>query len=192
MISSAVSTTGASDSGLAQLARQLAQSRSAAGKGGAGVAASASGALSPAQQQTVARLREIDRAVHAHEAAHIAVGGDLIRGGAEYSYAVGPDKKRYAVSGEVSIDVSPGRTPQQTIPKAEHIRATALAPADPSAQDRSVAAAAARMGSQAQRDLDSERAVQRARENAGSAAGTLYGADGQPATSTGSVLDQYA
>ena len=109
--------------------------------------------LTPEQQRQVQQLKEIDRKVRAHEQAHLAVGGDLVRGGATFSYQTGPDNQRYAVGGEVSIDASPGRTAKETIPKAQHIRATALAPADPSAQDQSVAARAARMESDARMQL---------------------------------------
>jgi len=122
--------------------------------------------LTPEQQQQVQQLKEIDRKVHSHEQAHLAVGGDLVRGGASFSYQTGPDNIRYAVGGEVSIDASPGRTPKETIPKAQHIRATALAPAEPSSQDRSVAAKAARM----ENDARSELAVQQREEAANSAA----------------------
>jgi hypothetical protein len=109
--------------------------------------------LTPEQQRQVQQLKEIDRKVRAHEQAHLSVGGDLVRGGATFSYQTGPDNKRYAVGGEVSIDASPGRTPEETIPKAQHIRATALAPADPSAQDQSVAARAGRMEGEARMEL---------------------------------------
>ena len=61
---------------------------------------------------------------------------------------------------EVSIDVSPGRTPEETIPKAQHIRATALAPADPSPQDRSVAATASRMEGEARIELAVQQRVE--------------------------------
>lgn len=109
--------------------------------------------LTPEQQRQVQQLKEIDRKVRAHEQAHLSVGGDLVRGGATFSYQTGPDNQRYAVGGEVSIDASPGRTPEETIPKAQHIRAAALAPADPSAQDQSVAARAARMEGDARTEL---------------------------------------
>lgn len=111
------------------------------------------GELTQQEQQQVAQLKQIDRMVRAHEQAHLAVGADLVRGGATFSYQVGPDHQRYAVSGEVSIDVSPASTPQETIPKAAHIRATALAPADPSAQDNSVAAQASRMEGEARMEI---------------------------------------
>jgi len=135
--------------------RSLETTGKAVGSGSDGSATPAAGpkALSQADQQRVADLKEIDRKVHAHEQAHISVGGDLVRGGATYTYQVGPDDRRYAVSGEVSIDASPGRTPEETIPKAQHIRATALAPVDPSAQDQSVAAKAGLMEANARIEL---------------------------------------
>ena len=111
------------------------------------------GELTAQEQRQVAQLQEIDRQVRAHEQAHLSVGADLVRGGASFTYQSGPDDKRYAVAGEVSIDVSPAATPQETIPKAAHIRATALAPADPSSQDQSVAVQAERMAGEARIEL---------------------------------------
>lgn len=116
-----------------------------------------SGELTPEELRVVRQLEQTDRKVRAHEQAHLSVGADLVRGGATYGYTVGPDGKRYAVSGEVSIDASPGKTPEETIPKAQHIRATALAPADPSAQDHRVAAAASQMEIDARMELAQQR-----------------------------------
>ncbi len=116
-------------------------------------ASSAATELTPEQQQQVDRLKQTDLKVRAHEQAHITVGADLVRGGPSFSYTTGPDNKRYAISGEVSIDVSPGRTPEETIPKAQHIRATALAPADPSPQDHSIAAQANQLELWARQEL---------------------------------------
>ena len=101
--------------------------------------------LTPEEQRIVSELAQTDRKVRAHEQAHISVGADLVQGGPTFVYATGPDKKRYAISGEVSIDTSPARTPEETIPKAQHIRATALAPAEPSPQDQRVASLASSM-----------------------------------------------
>lgn len=108
--------------------------------------------LTPEQQQQVNRLRAIDQKVRAHEAAHQAAGAGLT-GGASLQFARGPDGKQYAVAGEVKIDASPAQTPEQTLVKAERIQAAALAPADPSAQDRAVAAQAAQMAMQARQEL---------------------------------------
>lgn len=105
--------------------------------------------LSDEDQRRVSELQKRDREVRAHEMAHVAAGGGLVLRGASYSYETGPDGQRYAVGGEVSIDTSPGRTPQETLDKAARIRAAALAPADPSPQDRQVAAMATQMAMQA-------------------------------------------
>lgn len=109
--------------------------------------------LTPEQQQQVLKLKAIDQKVRQHEAAHQAAGAGLT-GGASYQFVRGPDGKQYAVAGEVRIDASPAQTPQQTIAKAKRIQAAALAPADPSSQDRAVAAQAAQMQVQAQTELN--------------------------------------
>ncbi|WP_374246559.1 putative metalloprotease CJM1_0395 family protein [Zoogloea sp.] len=109
--------------------------------------------MSDAEQQLVSRLAARDRLVRAHEAAHLAAGAGLITRGASFTYETGPDGKRYAVGGEVGIDVSKGRTPEDTLARAERIRAAALAPADPSAQDRQVASEAARMAAEARLEI---------------------------------------
>ena len=98
--------------------------------------------LDTADRLLLARLKATDAAVKRHEQAHLAVAGDLARGGAHFEYRKGPDGKRYAVGGDVSIDVSRERDPEETIRKMERVRAAALAPAQPSPQDRRVAATA--------------------------------------------------
>ncbi len=113
--------------------------------------ASTSGQLSEEQQQMVRELQKRDREVRSHEAAHQAAGGGLA-GGASFSFQTGPDGRQYAIGGEVPIDVSGGRTPEETIAKAQRIRSAALAPADPSPQDRAVAAMASQMEAQARRE----------------------------------------
>lgn len=107
------------------------------------------GTLTPEQQQELRELQQTDRKVRAHELAHIAASGGLASKGASFSYRTGPDGQRYAVGGEVSIDTSEGRTPEDTLARATRIKAAALAPADPSPQDRKVAAMADRMAMQA-------------------------------------------
>jgi|GEM_PF-2413380 hypothetical protein len=103
--------------------------------------------------QKVARLKEIDQKVRAHEAAHMAAAAGLVVQGARFQTVRGPDGKSYAVGGDVRIDTSPGRTPEETLRKAEQIRAAALAPADPSPQDIKVAAQAAQMAMAARLEL---------------------------------------
>jgi SprA-related family len=104
--------------------------------------------LTPREEQVVHKLQARDTAVRAHEAAHMAAAGGL-GGGASYSYETGPDGQRYAVGGEVPVQLASGRTPDETIRNAQTVRAAALAPADPSAQDMAVAAQASQMEAQA-------------------------------------------
>jgi hypothetical protein len=117
------------------------------------------GELTPDEENVVEELRARDAEVRSHEAAHMAAGGGLT-GGMSLSYQVGPDGKRYAVGGEVSIDASPGNTPEETVLKAQRIRAAALAPAEPSAQDRAVAARAGQMEADARGQLRVQRAAE--------------------------------
>jgi hypothetical protein len=110
--------------------------------------------LTPDQKQQVAKLQVRDKEVKAHEAAHVAAGGGFVRGGAKFSYETGPDGNRYAVGGEVSIDTSPVKdNPEATIAKMQTVRSAALAPANPSGQDRSVAAAATSQEVQARQEV---------------------------------------
>jgi len=110
------------------------------------------------EKKVVEELKARDREVRAHEQAHVAAAGGLAQGGPTYSYQYGPDGRAYAVGGEVNIDTSPGRTPEETIDKARQIRASALAPSDPSDQDRAVAAAAAQLEAQARQELTQQQA----------------------------------
>ncbi len=111
--------------------------------------------LSPEQQQVVSELQARDREVRAHEAAHKSVGGSLA-GGMSFSYQTGPDGRRYAVGGEVSIDTGGGGDPQTTIAKMRQVISAALAPANPSAQDRAVAAGARAAMADAQSQLSEQ------------------------------------
>ena len=110
------------------------------------------------EQQQIQQLQARDREVKAHEAAHMAAAAGLVTGGMSFSYQTGPDGRRYAVGGEVSIDSSPvPDDPQATLDKAQQIQAAALAPAQPSAQDRAVAARATRMAAEARVELAQQR-----------------------------------
>lgn len=106
------------------------------------------------QQQEIQKLKDRDQEVKAHEQAHLAAAGGLAKGSAHFTYVTGPDGQRYATGGDVSIDTSevPG-DPQATLRKAETIRRAAMAPAQPSGQDYSVASQAAAMASKATMQL---------------------------------------
>lgn len=116
--------------------------------------------LSDDAQATLRQLQATDRKVRAHELAHLAASGGLATGAPSYTYQKGPDGVNYAVGGEVSIDTSPAKTPEETIAKAATIIAAALAPTDPSPQDRAVAAAASQLAQQARAELQAEAIAQ--------------------------------
>lgn len=106
-----------------------------------------------AEEQEIKNLQQRDQEVKAHEGAHASVGGTTT-GAPSYSYEIGPDGKKYAVSGEVSVDLSkvPGN-PSATITKMQKVHAAALAPINPSAQDARVAALATKEILEAQTEL---------------------------------------
>jgi hypothetical protein len=109
--------------------------------------------LTDAELAVVSELKSIDSEVRLHEQAHLAQAGGLAMGGANFSYQTGPDNRRYAVGGEVQINAGPGRTPEETLRRAQIIRAAALAPAQPSSQDRAVAASAGQMEQEARAEI---------------------------------------
>lgn len=117
------------------------------------------GELTESEIELVQQLKARDAEVRAHELAHAAVGGKYA-GAPTYTFKTGPDGRRYAVGGEVSIDTSKERTPEETIEKARIIRAAANAPAEPSAQDRRVAALAAQMSLEAQSELQQQQRIE--------------------------------
>ena len=108
------------------------------------------------QQQDLDIIRELtlrDSEVRAHEQAHSAVGGKYA-GSANFTYQRGPDGVNYAVGGEVSIDVSVIEgNPQATLEKMLLVQRAALAPAEPSSQDRQVAALASQQANQARAEI---------------------------------------
>lgn len=106
-------------------------------------------------QADIQKLQSTDRNVRNHEAAHLAAAGGLASGGANFTFQQGPDGRLYAIGGEVKINTSPGKTPQETLTKARQIRAAALAPADPSPQDMAVANQASQMEAEAMQEIAS-------------------------------------
>lgn len=106
-----------------------------------------------ADQQQISALQKRDQEVRSHESAHAAVGGS-VTGAPSFSFERGPDGKNYAVNGEVSVDLSPvAGDPRATIAKMQTVHAAALAPINPSSQDKQVAAAATQTIAQAQTEI---------------------------------------
>jgi hypothetical protein len=119
------------------------------------------------QQQTddsqLNELKQRDLEVRAHEKAHAAIGGQYAAA-PQYDFKAGPDGRQYATDGEVSIDISEGSTPEETIRKMQQVKAAALAPAEPSPQDLRVAAEASQKSVEARNEI-----AQEATEQAGEA-----------------------
>ncbi len=166
--SSAAGATGGGDRvTISARGRQMAAQGTGAGTGApgreraTGPAAKGPTELDMAELRMVEQLKQRDREVRAHELAHLANAGQYATGGPSYTYQQGPDGRRYAVGGEVPVDISNERTPEATIQKMRTVRRAALAPANPSAADRNIAAAASRKEAEARRELAQEKTVEK-------------------------------
>jgi len=104
-------------------------------------------------EKIINQLQHRDKEVRTHELAHARVGG-AATGSPTYTFEQGPDGKKYAINGEVSVDLTTvAGDPQATIIKMQKVHAAALAPANPSVQDTRVAANAAQRILEAQSAL---------------------------------------
>lgn len=146
-----------------------------------------------AVNQQLRQLQSRDREVRAHEAAHVAAGGQYVTGGPSFTYQRGPNGRFYAIGGEVNLDVSAiPSNPQATLDKAEVIQRAALAPAQPSPQDLRVAANAAQMASRArvdiaiqQREQMQEQQQKRGAQNEEQTGGVAFSSESRSAGFTG-------
>lgn len=133
------------------------------------------GQLTEQQLEVVQALQARDREVRAHEQAHKSAAGSLA-GAVSLSYQTAPNGQRYAVGGEVPIDASAvNGDPAATIRKMNIVKAAATAPADPSAQDQSVAASASIVLAQALKDLAAENITSQREQASESASGRNEG-----------------
>ncbi|WP_198780079.1 putative metalloprotease CJM1_0395 family protein [Shewanella putrefaciens] len=128
------------------------------------------------QKAQVEALKSRDIEVKAHEHAHATVGGQYAQS-PSFKYQKGADGQRYAIDGEVQIDVSavPG-DPQATINKMKQVYAAAMAPVDPSSADIRVATEALKKMEEAKALLAEERQKQIVDQET---VQTLIGADAQ-------------
>ena len=121
-------------------------------------AKSASGEkLTEEEQAEVEDLKARDQEVRTHEQAHKSAGGQYAAA-PTYTYERGPDGKQYVTDGEVSIDIGEESDPQATINKMQVVKRAAMAPAQPSAQDRRVYAEATQKEAQARQELNEQKA----------------------------------
>lgn len=106
--------------------------------------------LSPEAEAQLRKLKQRDAEVRAHEKAHLAAAGGNAVGGVHYEYQKGPDGKQYAIGGHVDISLSSVEgNPEESEKNAREVRRAALAPGQPSGQDRAVAAQAASLEAKA-------------------------------------------
>ena len=113
--------------------------------------------MSPEEEALLRKLKQNELQVRTHERQHVAAAGGFVKSGPVFEYTTGPDGKRYAVGGHVSLDMSPiPNNPEATIRKAQIIKNAALAPADPSGADRAVAASAENMEAKARNEIREE------------------------------------
>lgn len=138
--------------------------------------------LTPEEQKIVRELQARDQEVRAHEQAHKTAGGPYASA-PTYETVRGPDGRQYAVSGEVKIDASPENDPEDTIRKMEVVIRAALAPAQPSPQDRQVA-------QQARQTLIEARAELRDQRSEETGNNTEVSAFNERQNSPGVTLDQ--
>lgn len=112
--------------------------------------------LTEEEQAEVEDMKDRDAEVRTHENAHKSAGGQYAAA-PSYTYETGPDGKRYITDGEVSIDIGEESDPQDTITKMQVVKRAALAPAQPSAQDRQVYAEASQKEAQARQELNEQK-----------------------------------
>ncbi len=131
--------------------------------------------LTPQEQQQLAELKQTDAQVKAHEHAHKSTAAGLTTSGPNYEYETGPDGKKYAVAGDVNVSYQKSSDPEVNLKNAQQLKAAALAPADPSSQDRKVAMQADREIAQARQEIMEEQNQTEEEEetSATSAAGSM-------------------
>lgn len=106
-------------------------------------------------EQEIAEIEDMkkrDEEVRVHEMAHKRAGGQYAAN-PTYTYETGPDGKRYITDGEVSIDIGEEKDPQATIEKMQVVKRAAMAPAEPSGQDRKVYQDASQKEAKARQEL---------------------------------------
>lgn len=107
---------------------------------------------SPEVAAQIAKLQQTEREVIAHEAAHMAAGGQFA-GAVSYTYTTGPDGKQYITGGEVPISTPATSDPEEALQNAQQVMRAAMAPGNPSGPDMAVAASAAQTAANARAQI---------------------------------------
>lgn len=109
--------------------------------------------LSDAALLEISKLKARDAQLRQHEQAHHAASSGVDVSSASFTYQRGPNGVNYAVAGDVRIDTSAPRDPEDRLVQAAMISDVALAPADPTPSDRAVSAKAQQMAQQARAEI---------------------------------------
>lgn len=118
--------------------------------------------LAPEERDTVKEMQARDASVRREEQAHAAAAGAMA-GPIRYEFATGPDGRRYAVNGKVSIDAkATSGDPREMERMGRRLSAAAMSAQAPSSADYAAAAKGYRAAGEA-RDL----AASEARDQAG-------------------------
>lgn len=145
--------------------------------------------LTEEEQAELQDMKRRDEEVRVHEQAHQSAGGQYASA-PHYEYENGPDGKRYVTDGSVNIDVGEESDPQATIAKMQVVKRAALAPAQPSAQDRRVYAEASQKEAEARRELNEQRQEEAASATQGAdAAQGTEATQGQSQPATGNAAN---
>ena len=111
--------------------------------------------ISGDQSKEVEDLKRKDKEIREHEQSHLQSGGSYAHA-PQYVYKTGPDGNKYVVEGKTQIVFQEGDSPEDTIKIAHTIMKAALAPKEPSNEDRRVMAEALRMEQRAKQELKSK------------------------------------
>ena len=125
--------------------------------------------LTEEEQQEVKDMKARHEEVKVHEQAHKSAGGSYAAA-PSYTYETGPDGKRYITDGKVSIDIATEDDPEDTIAKMQIVKRAALAPAEPSSQDRKVYAEASQKEAEARQELAQQKTEEVQANSQGSSA----------------------
>lgn len=116
-------------------------------------------AKKPAGVDPLKALAERDEEVRKHELDHYHEAGEFAASGPLYETTTGSDGRSYVTGGKVLVNVSEvDGDPEKTIAKMKKVESAALKPAEPSDQDRRVAAEAQTKRYKAERELADKRA----------------------------------
>lgn len=108
------------------------------------------------ERRQLAEMRRRDRQVRIDEKPKFTEMQGLTQGVPKYTMVKGPDGRMYAVGGQLELDTTPEETPEETIVKAQKIRAVATTSFNLSPDDIRFIARASMMEMEARGEIQME------------------------------------